>query len=156
MRHTQPKDLRSEEAGRDEKELEINNKCLECSKEFDNLEELRIHEKNCYICEQCNNWYRFKEDLDNHKNEAHSKQCEKNLECRKEREQQNIEKHRHEHICDLCNKEFNNESKLKKHLEIDHKIHVYECTYPECEEITIFKEIWRDHMKEEHELGFYR
>ena len=46
MHHTQPKDLRSEEVGRDEKELEINNKCFECSKEFDNLEELRVHEKN--------------------------------------------------------------------------------------------------------------
>merc|ERR1712115_319133 len=25
--------------------------------------------------------------------------------------------------CDLCNEEFNNESKLKQHGEIDHKIH---------------------------------
>ena len=49
MRRTQPKDLRSEEVGKDEKELEINNKCLECSKEFDNLEEHRIHKKLLHL-----------------------------------------------------------------------------------------------------------
>merc|ERR1711867_25466 len=48
---------------------------------------------------------------------------EEKMECRKKREQQNIEKHRQEYICDLCNEAFNNESKLKKHWETNHKIH---------------------------------
>merc|ERR1712101_74617 len=39
------------------------------------------------------------------------------------REYQNIEEHRQKYICDLGNEEFNNESKLKKHGEINHKIH---------------------------------
>ena len=50
--HAQHKDLRSEEVGKNEKEQETNNKCLECNKEFGSIEELRVHEKNCYICEQ--------------------------------------------------------------------------------------------------------
>ena len=43
--HAQPKDLRSEEVGKNEKEQETNNKCLECNKEFGSIEELRVHEK---------------------------------------------------------------------------------------------------------------
>merc|ERR1712115_351454 len=35
----------------------------------------------------------------------------------------NIEEHGQKYICDLCNEGFNNESKLKKHGEINHKIH---------------------------------
>ena len=57
MCHAQPKDIRPEKVGRDENKQEINNKCLKCSKEFNNLEDLRIHENKCYICEQCTNWY---------------------------------------------------------------------------------------------------
>merc|ERR1712115_346925 len=38
-------------------------------------------------------------------------------------EYQYIEEHRQKYICDLCNEEFDNESKLKQHGEIDHKIH---------------------------------
>ena len=53
--HAQPKDLRSEEVGENEKEQESNNKYVECNKEFGSIEELRVHEKNCNICEQCNN-----------------------------------------------------------------------------------------------------
>ena len=71
MCHTQPKVIRPGKVGRDEKEQEINNKCLECSREFNNLEDLRVHEKNCYICEQCNNWYENKEDLEYHKRKRH-------------------------------------------------------------------------------------
>ena len=32
-------------------------KCLECGKGFEHLEELIVHQENCYICEQCDNWY---------------------------------------------------------------------------------------------------
>merc|ERR1711989_105819 len=75
MSRTQPKELRPEEKEleKDEKEQEINSKCVQCSKEFDNLEEFRIHEKNCYICEQCNNYgYESKEELDDHIRRRHT------------------------------------------------------------------------------------
>ena len=62
---------RSEEVGENEKEQETNNKCLECNKEFGSIEELRVHEKNCYICEQCNNWYESREDLEDHRRRRH-------------------------------------------------------------------------------------
>ena len=38
MCHAQPKDLRSEEVGKNEKEQETNNKCLECNKEFGSID----------------------------------------------------------------------------------------------------------------------
>merc|ERR1711989_290199 len=80
MRHAQPKEQRTEEGGKNEQE--INNRCLECNKEFRNIEELRAHEKNCYICEKYNSWYESREDLEDHRNEIHLKECEENLECR--------------------------------------------------------------------------
>ena len=43
---------RLEEVEESEKEQETRNRCLECGKEFESMEELRVHEKNCYICEQ--------------------------------------------------------------------------------------------------------
>ena len=60
-------ETRSKEVGENEKEQETNNKCLECNKEFGSIEELRVHEQNCYICEQCNNWYESRKDLEDHK-----------------------------------------------------------------------------------------
>merc|ERR1712115_615682 len=36
---------------------------------------------------------------------------------------QYIEEHRQKYIYDLCNEEFDNESKLKQHGGIDHKVH---------------------------------
>ena len=60
-------ETRSEEVGENEKEQETRNRCLECGKEFESIEELRVHEKNCYICEQCNNWYESREDLEDHR-----------------------------------------------------------------------------------------
>merc|ERR1712115_623943 len=91
MGHAQPKEQRTEEVGKNEKEQEIKKRCLEYNKEFRSIEELRAHENNCYICEKCNSWYESKEDLEDHRNEIHSKECEENLECRKERVKQNNE-----------------------------------------------------------------
>merc|ERR1711867_170198 len=121
----------------------------------EDLEDHRSRRHKEYNCDQCDNWYRTKEDLEDHRNETHSKKCEENLECWKEREQQNKEKHRSEHVCDLCNEEFNNGSELKEHWVRDHKIHVYEFIHLECEEKYIFEELWREHMKEKHKIGFY-
>ena len=115
MRHAQPKEQRTEEVGKNEKEQEINNRCLECNKEFRNTEELRAHEKNCYICDECNSWYESREDLEDHRNEIHSKECEENLECRKEREKQNNENQRDESECNLCREKFKNKNELVEH-----------------------------------------
>merc|ERR1712115_300059 len=175
-------ETRSEEVGENEKEQETNNKCLECRKEFESIEELRVHEKNCFICEQCNNWYESREDLedhrrrrhkeyncdqcdnwygydskeelDDHRKRTHSKECEEKLECRKEMEQQNREEHRSELVCDLCNKKFKNENELVKHWEIDHEVHIYPCIHLGCRIKYICQEIWKEHMKDKHGIGF--
>merc|ERR1711895_122204 len=99
MHHAQPKEQRTEEVRKNEKEQEINNRCLECNKEFRNIEEIRAHEKNCYICEKCNSWYESREDLEDHRNEIHSKECEENLECE----------------CDQCGKWLGCETNMEKH-----------------------------------------
>ena len=70
-------------------------------------------------------------------------------------EQKNREEHRSGPVCDLCNEKFKNKSELKEHWEIDHEIRVYECVHLECEEKYIIEEMWREHMKEKHEIGFY-
>ena len=75
VRHAQPKEQRKEEGGKNEKLQETNNRCLECNKELRNIEELRTHERNYY------NWYGSREDLEDHRNEIHSIECEENLEC---------------------------------------------------------------------------
>merc|ERR1712041_12490 len=77
-----------------------NNRCSKCNDEFDSIEELRVHERNCYICEQCNSWYESREDLEDHKNEIHSKECEENLECE----------------CDQCGKWLVQEKKDKESI----------------------------------------
>ena len=85
---------------------------FKCKDEFESIEKLRVHERNCYICEQCNSWYESREDLEDHRNEIHSKECEENLECRKEREKQNKENQRNEFECDICEEKFKNENEL--------------------------------------------
>ena len=179
MCHTQPKDIRPEKVGRDENEQEINNKCLKCSREFNNLEDLRVHENNCYICEQCNNWYEHKkdleyhirkrhkgyncdqcdngyrsqEDLEDHRNEINS-MCKENLDCRKEREKQNSEYHRYEFKCDLCNKKFKDKNELVEHWETNHEVQIYECVHLQCRIKYICQKTWKEHMKEKHRIGF--
>ena len=108
MSRTQPKELRPEEKEleKDEKEQEINSKCVQCSKEFDNLEELRIHEKNCYICEQCNNWYESKEDLEYHRSRRHKEyncdQCDNYRYDSKEELDDHIRRRHTKYNCDQC------------------------------------------------------
>ena len=148
-------ETRSEEVGENEEEQETNNKCLECNKEFGSIEELRVHEKNYYICEQCNNWYESREDLENHKKRRHAKECEEKLVCRKEIEQQKKEAHISELVCNLCEEKFKNKSELKTHWETDHESPVYECIHLECENRYTCQEMWREHMKEKHRIGFY-
>merc|ERR1711867_207135 len=58
--------------------------------------------------------------MGDHIREKHSQE---KMRYRNKKEYQNIEEHGQKYICDLCNEEFNNESKLKKHGEINHKIH---------------------------------
>merc|ERR1712240_85891 len=68
----------------------------------------------------CDKEYNTESDLEDHIREKHSKGKTR---YRNKKEYQNIEEHRQKYICDLCNEEFYNESKLKQHREIDHKIH---------------------------------
>merc|ERR1712115_337314 len=150
-------EARSEEVGENEKEQETNNKCLECNKEFGSREELEDHRERRhtkYNCDQCDNWYRLKEELENHKNETHSKECEKNLECRKEREQQEKEKQEYKSECDLCKEKFIDENELVNYWTIDHVVHIYECIHLQCRIKYICQDMWKEHMKDKHGIGF--
>ena len=108
-----------------------------------------MHEKNCYICEQCNNWYESREDLENHKSRRHKEfdcdqcgnygyeskeQLNDHIKRRhsKECEEQKREEHRNEPVCDLCNEKFKNKSELVEHWEIDHEVQIYECIHLQC------------------------
>ena len=75
--------------------------------------------------------------------------------CRNEREQQKKEEHRGGLVCNLCEEKFKNKSELKEHWETDHEGPVYECIHLECENRYLCQEMWRDHMKKKHRIGFY-
>ena len=120
--HAQPKDLRSEDVEENEKEQESNNKCLESKKEFGSIEELRVHEKNCYICEQCNNWYESREDLEDHRRRRHKEyncdQCDNWYGYDSKEELDDHIRRRHtKYNCDQCDNWY----KCRKELE-DHSI----------------------------------
>ncbi len=127
MSRTQPKELKPEEKEleKDEKEQEINSKCVQCSKEFDNLEELRIHEKNCYICEQCNNWYESKEDLEYHRSRRHKEyncdQCDNYGYESKEELDDHIRRRHTKYNCDQCDNWYKCRKELEDHRERRHK-----------------------------------
>merc|ERR1712115_730023 len=104
--------------------------CKQCNYWYDNREDLENHRERShkgYICDQCGydgstnkkelddhirewhaeynsnqceNSYRLKGILENHIKETHSKECEVNFECRKEREKQKKENKIYESKCD--------------------------------------------------------
>ncbi len=113
-----------------------------------------MHEKNCYIYEQCNSYHESRENLKNHRNERHLWKGKENLDCRKEREKQNNENQRYEFKCDLCKEKFKDKNELVEHWEKDHEVQIYECIHLECRIKYICQEIWKEHMKEKHGIGF--
>jgi len=132
--------------------------CGQCRNWYESREDLEDHRRRRhtkYNCDQCDNWYESRGDLEDHKKRRHTKECEEKLMCKNERKQQKREEHRSRLVCYLCDEKFKNKSELEEHWEIDHEARVYECIHPECEEKYICQETWREHMKEKHGIGFY-
>merc|ERR1712115_468604 len=98
-------------------------------------------------CNQCENSYRLKGNLENHIKKAHSKECEITPEFR-------IEKQNYESKCDLCKKQFKNRNQLVEHWEEDHEAHIYICIHLECRTKYICQKLWKEHMKKNHGIGF--
>ena len=101
-------------------------KCTDCGKESENLEEMsehlknyytcdlcdygvcmnrrdfenhidRRHNRDCYTCEQCSNWYDYREDLEDHRRRRHTK-----------------------YNCDQCDKWYNRKEDLEDHKKRRH------------------------------------
>ena len=50
--------------------------CTDCRKEFENLEELREHQKNCYTCDLCNYGIGMnRRDFEDHIDRRHHRDC---------------------------------------------------------------------------------
>ena len=111
--------------------------------------------KDCYICDQCSNQYENREDLEDHKERRHTKECEEKWVYKDEGKQQKREENRSGIVCNLCEEKFENKSELKEHWETDHESPVYRCIHLECENRYTCQEKWREHMKEKHRIGFY-
>ena len=109
--------------------------CEQCSNWYESREDLEDHRRRRhtkYNCDQCGKWYNRKENLEDHKKRRHTKECEEKLVCRNEREEQKKEEHRSRLVCNLCEEKFKNKSELKEHWETDHEGPVYECIHLEC------------------------
>ena len=63
--------------------------CEQCGNWYDNREDLEDHRRRRhtkYNCDQCDKWYEKREDLEDHRKRRHTKECEEKLVCRNERE----------------------------------------------------------------------
>merc|ERR1712240_482198 len=132
--------------------------CDQCDKWYESREDLEGHRRRRhtkYNCDQCEDWYESRGDLEDHRKRRHTKECDKKLVCRNKREQQKKEEHRGGLTCNLCEENFKNKNDLKEHWETDHQGPVYECIHLECENRYLCQEMWREHMKEKHRIGFY-
>ena len=137
-----------------------------------------MHEQNCYICEQCNNWYECRKDLEDHKERRHKEficdQCGNNWYESKEELSDHIRRIHTKYNCDQCDNWY----RLKEDLE-DHKneAHSKECEKGlECRierkqqekkqqeyesECDLCKEKFKDeneqvnHWKRDHEVHIY-
>merc|ERR1712115_442756 len=99
-----------------------------------------------YNCNQYENSYRLKGNLENHIEKVHSKECKIIPESR-------IEKQNYESQCDLCKKQFKNKNQLVEHWEEDHETHIYICIHLECRTKYICQKSWKEHMKKNHGIG---
>ena len=121
---------RSEEIEESKKEHGIRrHRCLECGKRFENLEELRVHEENCYSCEQCDNWYESREDLEDHIRRRHTKyncdQCDNWYESREDLEDHRRRRHiENFYICEQCENLYESRKDLEDHRK---RRHTKEC-----------------------------
>ena len=66
--------------------------CEQCDNWYESRKDFedhrrRRHSENFYICEQCENLYESREDLEDHRKRRHTKECEEKFVCRNEREQ---------------------------------------------------------------------
>merc|ERR1712239_99108 len=84
-----------------------------------------MHEKTCYICEQCNNWYGSKEDLDYHRSRRHKKyncdQCDNYGYESKEELDDHIRRRHTKYNCDQCDNWYKCRKELEDHRERRHK-----------------------------------
>merc|ERR1711867_236782 len=98
--------------------------CIESRKEFEDHIKWR-HDRNCYICEQCNNWYESREELEDHRRIKHIKNGTRNicLECGEEFESmEELFEHENEYcyICEQCDNGYETREELEYHRNIKH------------------------------------
>merc|ERR1712115_316876 len=126
MSRTQQKEIgpEVEELEKDEKQQETNNKCLQCSREFNNLKDFKMHENNCHVCEQCNNWYDNREDLEGHRERRHKRytcdQCGYYGCSNKEELDDHIREWHAEYKCDQCDNSYRLKGILENHIKETH------------------------------------
>merc|ERR1712115_450727 len=173
MSRTQHKKTRpeEEELEKDEKEQEINNKCLQCSREFNNLKDFKMHENNCHVCEQCNNWYDNREDLEGHRERRHKRytcdQCGYYGCSNKEELDDHIREWHAEYKCDQCDNSYRLKGILENHIKETHskegKITLefrieqqnYESECDLCKKEFKNRNQLIEHWEEDHEAHIY-
>merc|ERR1712115_558610 len=131
----------------DRKEQEINSKCSHCNREFNNLKDLKKHENKCHVCEQGNNWYDNREDLESHKERRHKgytcDQCGYYGSTNKKELDDHIKEWHAEYNCNQCENSYRLKGILESHIK---EAHSKEC------EITLESRIEQQNYESECDL----
>ena len=89
------------------------------------------------------------------KNEEENQKEECNKRPENEREKPKREEKGNEIICNLCEEKFESRRELREHGEIEHKNVTHLCVHVYCGNRYMSQDKWREHMREEHEIGYY-
>ena len=113
------------------------------SKELDDLNKIgfKTHENNGHNCKKCNSWYESREYLEYHKRIKH-------------REYNDEQINSYQYKCDSCKKQFKDRNEQVENWKEDHEVHIYKCIHLGCRTKYIYQEIWKEHMKKKHGIGF--
>merc|ERR1712240_32820 len=103
--------------------------------------------------DKCSNQHENKNDLENHKERKHEKEYDEVNKV--EREELKREEKGNKIVCNLCEEKFENRRELRDHGEKEHKNVTYICVHVYCGNIYMCQDKWREHMREEHEIGSY-
>merc|ERR1712240_727282 len=98
--------------------------------------------------DKCSKKHENKNDVRNHKEEYDKRPENERKEPKKEEKGNEI-------VCNLCEERFDSRRELRGHGEKEYSNVTYKCVHVYCGNRYMWQDKWREHMREEHEIGNY-